>query len=110
MTGLGALFILVLVGLGFYYWDNPGGGSYNPPPPPPPSNDPPVNFNRPPSRHEMRDSHGKYLGYLYCLPTRTQAFGASGGYLGYYCETSDQTFDKSGHLVGYGNLLSSLFL
>jgi hypothetical protein len=56
----------------------------------------------------MRDSHGKYLGYLYCLPTRTQAFGASGGYLGYYCETSDQTFDKHGHLVGYGNLLASL--
>jgi hypothetical protein len=109
MTVFGALLILAIVGCFVHAWSKDGGRV-------PPSNrwepndaggyDAPAGFTS--YRHDFRDHAGNLTGYLQVLPTRTEAYTKTGSYKGYYCHTTNQTFDHAGNLVGYGNQLHSL--
>lgn len=60
------------------------------------------------ARHDLRDRHGRLVGYVEERNCRLEGRDASGRFRGYYERTTDQTRDDSGRLVGTGNLLSSL--
>ncbi len=56
----------------------------------------------------LRNQNGKLLGLVRDYDGRTELRDAGGRLLGYYYQKANQTRDKNGHLVGYGNLLTKL--
>ena len=56
----------------------------------------------------LRNQNGKLLGLVRDYDGRTELRDAGGRLLGYYYQEANQTRDKNGHLVGYGNLLTKL--
>ena len=56
----------------------------------------------------LRNQNGKLLGLVRDYDGRTELRDAGGRLLGYYYQKTNQTRDKNGHLVGYGNLLTKL--
>ena len=56
----------------------------------------------------LRNQNGRLLGLVRDYNGRTELRDAGGRLLGYYYQKANQTRDKNGHLVGYGNLLTKL--
>ena len=56
----------------------------------------------------LRNQNGRLLGLVRDYDGRTELRDAGGRLLGYYYQKANQTRDKNGHLVGYGNLLTKL--
>ncbi len=56
----------------------------------------------------LRNQNGRLLGLVRDYDGRTELRDAGGRLLGYYYQKQNQTRDKNGHLVGYGNLLTKL--
>jgi len=56
----------------------------------------------------LRNQNGRLLGLVRDYNGRTELRDAGGRLLGYYYQKQNQTRDKNGHLVGYGNLLTKL--
>ena len=54
----------------------------------------------------LRDSHGKLIGRIDTNGNEQKLFDEHGAYLGRY--DGRCTYDSSGRLKGYGNLLTSL--
>ena len=60
------------------------------------------------NRQELRDGSYRLLGWLEQVGDRIEARDYTGQLRGWYEPRSDQTRDRSGALVGTGNMLSSL--
>jgi len=56
----------------------------------------------------LRNQNGRLLGLVRDYNGRTELRDAGGRLLDYYYQKANQTRDKNGHLVGYGNLLTKL--
>jgi hypothetical protein len=57
---------------------------------------------------KLYGSDGRFVAERIDVNDRVRLYGSSGGYLGEYVKSMDKTFDKSGALVGHGDLLSCL--
>ena len=58
--------------------------------------------------HELRDRHGRLLGTIKIYGDRQELRDRTGTLLGTYDARADQTRDRTGRLVGSGNLLTTL--
>ncbi len=56
----------------------------------------------------LRNQNGRLLGLTRDYNGRTELRDAGGRLLGYYYQKQNQTRDKNGRLVGFGNLLTKL--
>jgi hypothetical protein len=56
----------------------------------------------------LYDREGKLIGTLNIYSDRQTLFSRDGGLLGTWSASSDKTHDRSGRLVGSGNLLMTL--
>lgn len=59
-------------------------------------------------RELIKDQRGATRGYYVTLGDRITLHDAAGNVLGFYSQSQDKTFDKSGSFKGFGNQLTFL--
>lgn len=57
---------------------------------------------------DLRGRDGRLIGRIADDGNSLRIKNRDGKYLGYYNKKTDQTHDRDGRLVGYGNLLTTL--
>ena len=60
---------------------------------------------------DLYDRNGKIIGRMMQFQDgRIQLYSRTGSYLGYYDPNDEKTYNRSGSLVGTGNLLATLII
>jgi len=61
-------------------------------------------------RQVLRDSTGKLLGWRQQTGRQVRGYAADGSPAGWYDTVMNATYDRSGRLIGRGDLLASLIV
>ncbi len=62
------------------------------------------------ARTELRDKHGKVIGWTEKCGCRVEAYDAGGRLCGWHHPDVNQTYDAGGRLVGKADMLAALIL
>lgn len=61
-------------------------------------------------RQNLRDGSGKLLGWRQQVGQQIRGYAANGSQTGWYDPLINATYDRNGHRIGIGDLLTSLIV